>query len=203
MAVTASIVKTTEGTFIPATAYDAELLSGLAMGKPYKVEVKQMSNRSYQHHKLFFGGLLPLAYEYWQPTGGMMREGEKEAVHWVIGEICRQSGANGQVMKSFADDALQKLAKKRGERYGIAVSSLERFRKWLTIEAGYFDIYATPTGVVKEAKSISFASMGQEEFNAFYKACFEVAWNMMLRAVFDSEEAAQEAAVNKMMELGG
>ena len=26
MAVTASIVKTTEGTFIPATAYDAELL---------------------------------------------------------------------------------------------------------------------------------------------------------------------------------
>ena len=80
MAITASIVKTTDGTFIPATAYDAEMLAELKAGKPYKVEVKQMNNRSYQHHKLFFGGLLPLAYQYWQPTGGLITDVEKKLV---------------------------------------------------------------------------------------------------------------------------
>ena len=80
--------------------------------------------------------------------------------------------------------------------------SLEAFRKELTIQAGYYDVYETPWGVRKEAKSISFASMSQEEFNAFYQNCFQVAWNMMLAAVFDSEESAQQAAVQKMMEFG-
>lgn len=202
MAITAALVKTTDGALIPATAYDAELLGQMKIGKSYKVELKEKSNRSYQHHKLFFGGLLPLAFEYWQPTSGMMREGEAEAVKWVINEICKLSGADAAVLMELAEQSLQKLARKRSDKYGIAASSLEAFRKWLTIEAGYFDVIQTPSGVRKEAKSISFAGMSQEEFNAFYKACFDVAWNMMLRAVFDSEEAAQEAAVNRMMELG-
>lgn len=202
MAVAASIVKTTDGTFIPATAFDADVLGRLKIGQPYKVEVKTMNRRSYQHHKLFFGGLLPLAYEYWKPTGGMMRKSEQEAVHWVIREICRKSGADRTLMTDFADQALRELAGLRGERFGAAVLSMEAFRKWLTVEAGYFDIVETPEGARKEAKSISFASMEQEEFNRFYQACFQVAWNMMLAAVFDSEEAAQEAAVQKMLEMG-
>ena len=53
MAVTASIVKTTEGTFIPATAYDAELLGGLKAGKPYKVEVFQLTAARRRLAKIF------------------------------------------------------------------------------------------------------------------------------------------------------
>ena len=63
MAVNVAVVKTPAGTLAPATAYDAELLRDYAAGRQLKVEIKQMGNRSYQHHKLFFGGLLPLAYE--------------------------------------------------------------------------------------------------------------------------------------------
>ena len=200
MAVTASIVKTTEGTFIPATAYDSELLAELKAGKPYKVEVKQMSNRSYQHHKLFFGGLLPLAYQYWQPTGGMVTDSEKAMVKSFAKRLESMHNSGGLFLE-FAEEFVQTVAQKRGEKIGAVLQSMEAFRKWLTMEAGYFDVYETPTGIRKEAKSISFASMEQEEFNAFYKNCFQVAWNMMLLGKFENEEAALQAA-QEMMEIG-
>ena len=201
MAVTACIVKTTEGTFIPATAYDAELLGGLKAGKPYKVEVKQMSDRSYRHHKLFFGGLLPLAYHYWTPTGGMVTQGERLMVERFAQRLEALHDSGGLFIE-FAEEFVQTVAQKRGEKIGAVLQSMEAFRKWLTIEAGYFDVYETPTGIRKEAKSISFANMEQEEFNAFYKNCFQVAWNMMLSRSFENEEAALQAA-QEMMEIGG
>ena len=201
MAVTASIVKTTEGTFIPATAYDTELLGGLKAGKPYKVEVKQMSDRSYRHHKLFFGGLLPLAYHYWTPTGGMVTPGERLMVERFAQRLEALHDSGGLFIE-FAGEFVQMVAQKRGEKIGAVLQSMEAFRKWLTIEAGYFDVYETPSGVRKEPASISFANMDQEEFNAFYKNCFQVAWNMMLLGKFENEEAALQAA-QEMMEMGG
>ena len=200
MAITASIVKTTDGTFIPATAYDSELLAALKVGQPYKVEVKQMSNRSYQHHKLFFGGLLPLAYQYWQPGGGLITDGERKVVESFAKRLESMHDSGGLFIE-FAGEFLQIVARKRGEKIGAVLQSMEAFRKWLIIEAGYFDVFETPTGIRKEAKSISFASMEQEEFNAFYKTCFEVAWNMMLSRSFANEEAALQAA-QAMMEIG-
>ena len=200
MAIAACIVKTTDGTFIPATSYDSELLAELKAGKPYKVEVKQMSNRSYQHHKLFFGGLLPLAYQYWQPTGGMVTDSEKAMVKSFAKRLESMHNSGGLFLE-FAEEFVQTVAQKRGEKIGAVLQSMEAFRKWLTIEAGYFDVYETPTGIRKEAKSISFASMEQEEFNAFYKNCFQVAWNMMLAGKFENEEAALQAA-QEMMEVG-
>ena len=200
MAITASIVKTTDGTFIPATAYDSELLAELKAGKPYKVEVKQMSNRSYQHHKLFFGGLLPLAYQYWQPTGGLITDVEKKLVESFAKRLESMHNSGGLFLE-FAEEFVLGVAAKRGEKIGAVLQSMEAFRKWLTIEAGYFDVYETPTGIRKEAKSISFANMEQEEFNAFYKNCFAVAWNMMLSGKFADEEAALQAA-QEMMEIG-
>lgn len=200
MAVTASIVKTTDGTFIPATAYDAELLGGLKAGKPYKVEVKQMSDRSYRHHKLFFGGLLPLAYHYWTPTGGMVTQGERLMVERFAQRL-EALHESGGLFLQFAEEFVLGEAKKRGEKVGVVLQSMEMFRKWLTAEAGYFDVYETPAGIRKEAKSISFANMEQEEFNVFYKNCFQVVWNMMLAGKFENEEDAQAAAL-QMMEMG-
>nr|WP_244896450.1 DUF1367 family protein [Snodgrassella alvi] len=69
------------------------------------------------------------------------------------------------------------------------------------MEAGYFNICVTPAGVVKEPKSISFASMDQDEFNAFYKACFNVCWNMILCNRFSSKDEAQQA-IDQLLSLG-
>lgn len=197
----AAVVRTPAGTLAAATAADAEILRGLKAGRAYRVKVTQLSGRSYRHHKLFFGGLLPLAYEYWQPTGGLVGKAERETVQWVVRNMARQTGANEAVLQEAAEQFLQTLARLRAEKYGAVLQSMEAFRKWLTVEAGYFDVYETPVGIRKEAKSISFAQMDQEAFDAFYRACFDVAWNMMLSGKFDSEEAALRAA-EEMMEMG-
>ena len=197
----AAVIRTPAGTLAAATAADAEILRGLQAGRAYRVKVTQLSDRSYRHHKLFFGGLLPLAYEYWQPTGGLVGKAERETVQWVVRNMARQTGANEAVLQEAAEQFLQTLARLRAEKYGAVLQSMEAFRKWLTVEAGYFDVYETPAGIRKEAKSISFAQMDQEAFDAFYRACFDVAWNMMLSGKFDSEEAALRAA-EEMMEFG-
>lgn len=197
----AAVIRTPAGTLAAATAADAEILRGLKAGRAYRVKVTQLSGRSYRHHKLFFGGLLPLAYEYWQPTGGLVGKAERETVQWVVRNMARQTGANEAVLQEAAEQFLQTLARLRAEKYGAGLQSMEAFRKWLTVEAGYFDVYETPAGIRKEAKSISFAQMDQEAFNGFYRACFQVAWNMMLSGKFDSEEAALRAA-EEMMEFG-
>ena len=197
----AAVIRTPAGTLAAATAADAEILRGLQAGKAYRVKVTQMSSRSYQHHKLFFGGLLPLAYEYWQPSGGLVTDGEQKLISGFARRLEAMHSSGGLFLE-FADEFVRMVAAKRGERIGAVLQSMEAFRKWLTIEAGYFDIYETPNGYRKEAKSISFHSMGQEEFNRFYRDCFQVAWNMMLSSKFESEEAAERAAM-EMMEMGG
>ena len=201
MGIEAAVIRTPAGTLAAATAADAEILRSLQAGKAYRVKVTQMSSRSYQHHKLFFGGLLPLAYEYWQPTGGLVTQGERAMVQRFAQRLEAMHESGGLFLE-FAEEFVRMVAAKRGEKIGAVLQSMEAFRKWLTIEAGYFDVYETPDGYRKEAKSISFHSMGQEEFNRFYRDCFQVAWNMMLSSRFESEEEAQRAAM-EMMEMGG
>lgn len=200
MAIEAAVIRTPAGTLAAATAADAEILRGLKAGGAYRVKVTQMSSRSLRHHRLFFGGLLPLAYEYWQPTGGLVTQGERAMVQRFAQRLEAMHESGGLFLE-FAETFVLGVARKRGEKVGAVLQSMEAFRKWLTIEAGYFDVYETPAGIRKEAKSISFAQMGQEEFDAFYRACFDVAWNMMLSAKFENQEAALRAA-EEMMEFG-
>jgi len=44
----------------------------------------------------------------------------------------------------------------------------DAYREIMTIKAGYFNAYETPKGVYYQPKSISFASMSQDEFEEFY-----------------------------------
>ena len=201
MSIIASIERRADGLFQPASEYDAEILDSLKIGRGYKVEVKQHSNRSYQHHKLFFGGLLPLAYEYWQPESGLITQGEENVVMGFAKRLEVMSDTGGLWLE-YAGNYLAEIARKRGEKIGAVVADIEAFRKWLIVKAGYFTIVRNPDGIRLEPMSISFHAMSQEEFNVFYKRCFDVTWNMMLKSVFDSEEAAQDAAVQRMMELG-
>lgn len=72
-------------------------------------------------------------------------------------------------------------------------------RKWLTVEAGYYTIVILPDGGIrKEAKSISFAKMGQEEFADLYCAVFGVCWRYVLSLQFRSEAVAEEAVTQLM-----
>jgi len=44
----------------------------------------------------------------------------------------------------------------------------DAYRRYITIKAGYYNAYQTPKGLYYDAKSISFASMTQEEFEDVY-----------------------------------
>lgn len=194
------VVKTPNNTLAPDTPVDAEKLRTLTVGKPYKLKVTQMSSRSYQHHKLFFGGLLQCAYDYWQPETLLVTDNEK----WMVREFAKRLEAmhntNG-LIQSFADEFIQLIAQKRSEKTEGVRTSIDSFRAWLTEKAGYYDVEWSPDGYRKVPKSISFANMPQEEFNRFYKACFEVCWGMMLQHKFKDEDEAQ-AAIEQLSAMG-
>lgn len=60
--------------------------------------------------------------------------------------------------------------------------SFERFRRDLIILAGYYDAsYRLDNSVRIEARSISFGSMGQEEFEALYSATVDVVLKHVLK----------------------
>lgn len=200
MALEITVAKTEKGELLPLTEYDEAVKGGLKTGKAYKVKITEQSNRSLQHHRLFFGGLLPFAFQYWQPSGGMVGANERDVTQWVIRHMARQAGANEAVMQRYADEALDELAAKRAEKFGQPATDIEQFRKWLIMEAGYFDVVENPHGIRKEAKSISFAKMGQEEFEAFYAACRAVVWHLLCKNGFE-DEAAFDAAVEEYMEM--
>lgn len=196
----ATLIKRQDGLFQAATAYDNELLSSIKTGTAATFEIKRKSKRSLQHHRLFFGGLLPLAFDYWQAPSGMITAGEQQAVTGFAQQLEAMHHTGGLFIE-FAGEYLADLARKRGEKLGAVLRDIEMFRKWLTVEAGYFDLYDTPNGVRKEPKSISFVNMEQDEFNAFYKNCFDVVWNMFLKHKFENEEQAQQAMLD-LLELG-
>lgn len=52
--------------------------------------------------------------------------------------------------------------------------NLDHLRKDLTVEAGYYDLRVNIHGEeIKEAKSISFAAMSEDEFSEFYNAVLD------------------------------
>jgi hypothetical protein len=60
--------------------------------------------------------------------------------------------------------------------------SFERFRKDCIIAAGYYDVVANLKGEVRaEAASISFAKMGQDEFEKLYTAVCNVLLQRVLK----------------------
>ena len=84
--------------------------------------------------------------------------------------------------------ALINLLFQNQERY----NNLDHLRKDLTIEAGYYDLRANIHGEeVKEAKSISFASMDEDEFSEYYNAildCIVKYFNFDKQEIIDNVE---------------
>lgn len=62
------------------------------------------------------------------------------------------------------------------------VKQFEVFRDHMTVLAGYYDSYYGIDGKVRiEAKSISYASMDQAEFEVYYKALINVAMKKVFK----------------------
>lgn len=95
---------------------------------------------------------------------------------------------------ALADEYLQLVTKKRAERLTIA-KSFHAFRRWVTVEAGHYDLFELPDGsTLREPRSISFSKMDDLEFNDLYQAALNVLWTFILNKSFPTIAEAENAA---------
>lgn len=87
---------------------------------------------------------------------------------------------------------------------GIPIrKDFERFREDILILSGHYDVSYGLTGETKlSAKSISFASCDEHEFERIYTAVLDVVWEKILREANFRSKAEVENVVNQLMGYG-
>lgn len=87
------------------------------------------------------------------------------------------------------------------EYQGKAVAkNLDRFRRDLTILAGYYEAVTNLKGEVRlEAKSIAFDRMEQDEFDLLYRAILNLVWDRILKSKGYASPEAVEAILEELL----
>lgn len=194
------LVKRNDGSLVPASDHDRALMARWKAGHAVKVQATTQSPRSLKHHRLYWGGLLALTYEYWCPQGGLVGASEKTALKKFCVWLDNKSGKTGAI-KAACNAFLAELVESRAKKFEVPEKSKAQLHEWLKVEAGWYELQLSPTGLKKVPKSINFNAMGQDEFNDFYKAAFGVCWRFILSRTFENEEQAQ-SAINELLEMG-
>lgn len=189
---------------VPATEHDYAIMrQTYRIGQVIKTETKRQADRSLQHHRLYFGGLIGLVKDYWEPQTGLVHPAEVRTAasfcHYLQSKGIALSPEQSQALQQ---DYLQRLTQKRAAKLiNPMPASTAEIHRWIKIECGYYDVVRLPDGTIeKKAKSISFAKMTQAEFNEFYKAAFGVCWRFVLSRHFECEADA-ENAINRMLDI--
>lgn len=189
---------------VPATEHDYAIMrQTYRIGQVIKTETKRQADRSLQHHRLYFGGLIGLVKDYWEPQTGLVHPAEVRTAasfcHYLQSKGIALSPEQSQALQQ---DYLQTLTQKRAAKLiNPMPASTAEIHRWIKIECGYYDVVRLPDGTIeKKAKSISFAKMTQAEFNEFYKAAFGVCWRFVLSRHFECEADA-ENAINRMLDM--
>ncbi|WP_454889391.1 DUF1367 family protein [Serratia quinivorans] len=190
-----SFIKTSHDTLTPATAEVRDFLHNkVKIGAVLSADFKRVRNPRF-HRKYF--SLLNLGFEYWTPTGGAISPEEKSLIRGYVRHLAEFAG-HGETLNSLAKGYLRKVAAQRADRVTL-LKSFDAFRRWATIEAGYYIEQVMPNGViVREPTSISFASMDDTEFAELYKQTLNVLWQFILNKTFTSPTAAENAASQLM-----
>ncbi|WP_407330578.1 DUF1367 family protein [Enterovibrio sp. 27052020O] len=188
-----NLVKIDGGFLIPHTDEDKALIDKKRIGTVLTADFRETRNGKF-HRK--FMVLLKLGFDYWTPVGGTVSPHERNLLSRFAAELAKYGGEH-QTLQDLASGFLDGMAQKRANLE--VEKSFEAYRKWVVMEAGFYTVAHYPNGTVrKEAKSISFAKMDNNEFDELYRACVNVIWNHTLFAYFDSQ-AELDAAVNRLM----
>jgi len=198
-------VKKINNALVPVEQADIEALEGIKNGQGFRVQIVKVSDRSLKNHRLYWGGLIRLLADYWQPESGLISKYDKKVMGGLIDWVAAQ-GKNTEALSSLISLYLQDRAvkiKAALPEYEKAAAKLQDIHDWLKEESGYYDPIITPTGVRKKLHSISFNSMpSEEEFQKFYKRVFGVAWRYVFsKSNFESEEQAMNLAL-EMSQMG-
>jgi len=190
MALLLKFVKSASNTLTPATLEASEFLRRLKHGILFNCDVRQA--RNHRFHKLFFS-LLNLGFQYWTPTAGTITELEKQLLRGYVDYLISIAG-HQNILDETLDVWLENLGHRRADGV-VLVKSFEAYLKWVVITAGFWDEFILPDGTVRrEARSISYASMSEDEFREVYKAALNVLWLHILHRPFSSLHEAENAA---------
>lgn len=184
-----ALIRTTHG-LVPATEADRELVQKWKAGQVIRGKFARMRNARF--HRKFFS-MLELAFDYWEPVGGLVPRQEKRGIVGLAKFLAGHSQNPEAVMRA-ADAYITQLEAERAEQFPAVDKSREAFREWVTVEAGHFVLVHTPAGIRKEAKSISWASMDDTAFEPLYRDVFSACWRLVLSAHFETEADAMAAA---------
>lgn len=184
-----ALIRTAQG-LVPATEADRETIQCWKAGQVIHGKFTKMRNAKF-HGKFF--AMLDLAWDYWEPVGGLVPRQELRGILGLAKYFEECSGKPGQLSVAV-DSYIAQLEADRAQRFPAVDKSREAFREWVTIEAGHFHLVRTPEGVRKEAKSISWAAMDDTAFEPLYRDVFNACWRLVLSAHFETEQAALAAA---------
>ena len=184
-----ALIRTPQG-LVPATEADREQLYKLKTGQVLHGKFTKMRNARF-HGKFF--AMLDLAYDYWEPKGGLIPRQEMRGIEGLARFFEAQSGKPGQLSSAVAA-YVSGLEASRADRFPAVDKSREAFREWVTIEAGHYSLVQTPEGIRREAKSISWSSMDDTAFDPLYRDVFNACWRLVLSAHFETEVDAMAAA---------
>ena len=184
-----ALIRTAQG-LVPATEADRETIQCWKAGQVIHGKFTKMRNARF-HGKFF--AMLDLAWDYWEPVGGLVPRQELRGILGMDKYFEECSGKPGQLSVAV-DSYIAQLEADRAQRFPAVDKSREAFREWVTIEAGHFHLVRTPEGVRKEAKSISWAAMDDTAFEPLYRDVFNACWRLVLSAHFETEQAALAAA---------
>ena len=82
-------------------------------------------------------------------------------------------------------------------QWGKAKCNFDLFRKYVTVRAGHYQAALTPKGEVRaEPKSISWASMGEDEFKQLYSDVLDV---ILMEFLSGWTDADMDRAVEQML----
>lgn len=193
------MVRTVEG-LAPATEHDREIFSqAFAPGQPVRVKLTQPKPRNYQFHKLYYS-LLGLVKHYWVPQTGMVQPIEVR----TINKFCAFLGERGvsvEAQQNMVEQFMHQLHNKRMAKIAPRPATTGEIHRWVKNQLGYYDTVRLPDGTLdREPHSISFAKMGQKEFEQFYKEAMNLLWDFVLCQTFPSREAADNA-MQQMMQF--
>lgn len=179
------------GFLAPADDTAREAMARLQEGKPLRAKVTHA--RNYAFHKRAFA-LVKLGWSYWEPET-MVSDIERQTCT-LLSEYLIENGVDRDACYHLTHGFLQRLEAKRETL--DADKSMEAFRNWVTIRAGFWHLQITPTGPRKVAQSWSFAHKDETAFQALYSAVFGVIWQQVLSRHFASPAEAENAA-NELM----
>jgi len=194
------LVRCQDGSLRPATEADQEMAAAWKVGQAVRVVATQVRPRSLQHHRLYWGGLITLAMDYWTPTGGVVSASEISTLKRFCAWMEHKSGDSGAI-RTACRAFLFELRGSRAQRYEAPQATKQALHEWIKMEAGYYRLEETPGGVRRVPLSINFNAMSQDEFGVFYKAAFSVVWRFILSRAFEDDNQAQNA-IDQLLQFG-